>query len=110
MPRFVVLHHDWPTPHFDLMLEVGGVLKTWRLAVEPINDEPINAVLIADHRLDYLDYEGPVSGNRGNVKRWDGGELEWFEVFEDHVVVVVAGQRLKGAHLLYTDDGQWMFA
>ena len=29
---------------------------------------------LADHRLDYLEYEGPVSGDRGSVRRVDGGQ------------------------------------
>jgi hypothetical protein len=69
MPQFVLLAHDWPTPHLDLMLSAGGVLKTWRLAAWPGAAEPI-----ADHRLHYLDYEGPVSGGRGTVRRVLAGE------------------------------------
>ncbi len=87
MPRFVILAHDWPAPHFDLMLEAGGVLKSWRLLAVPVPGMAVPAEATDDHRLEYLDYEGPVSGGRGVVRRVDGGtfagavgetwELEW---------------------------------
>jgi len=72
MPRFAILEHDHPTLHWDLLLEAGDVLKAWRLAQAP-TASLIEAAEIADHRVMYLDYEGPVSGDRGFVKRWDAG-------------------------------------
>ncbi|MFO1094461.1 MAG: DNA polymerase ligase N-terminal domain-containing protein [Planctomycetaceae bacterium] len=73
MPRYVILTHDHPFPHWDLMLESGGVLRTWRLLNEPATGRRVPAERLADHRLKYLDYEGPVSGGRGIVARWDYG-------------------------------------
>src|SRR2546429_613448 len=35
MPRFVILEHDHPELHWDLMLEAGPVLRTWPLAAPP---------------------------------------------------------------------------
>ena len=64
MPRFVILEHDHPVLHWDLMLEAGDVLQTWRLANPPTPGCAIDATALPDHRLTYLDYEGPVSGNR----------------------------------------------
>ena len=72
MPRFVILTHDHPKLHWDLMVEWEGTLRTWRLLQEPcLGDIP--AEQLADHRLAYLDYEGPVSRNRGDVRRHDSG-------------------------------------
>jgi DNA polymerase ligase (LigD)-like protein len=79
MPRFVILEHDWPTRHWDFMLEVGDVLQTWRLATAPAENSEIRAEHIFDHRLMYLDYEGPISGDRGSVTRWDAGSYEMIE-------------------------------
>ena len=67
MPRFVILRHELPDPrrrgvHWDFMLEHAGVLRTWALAEEPAPNKPISAEALADHRLAYLNYEGPVSG------------------------------------------------
>jgi hypothetical protein len=78
MPRFVVLHHLTPPagsrePHWDLMLERDGALETWALPMPPTLDSTQTGQRLADHRIHYLDYEGPVSGNRGTVKRWDWG-------------------------------------
>src|SRR5690349_3360883 len=81
MPRFVILRHEMPTiaragVHWDLMLEQGGVLRTWALADEPVPHVAIAADELSDHRLDYLTYEGPISGGRGEVRRWDEGTYE----------------------------------
>lgn len=74
MSRYAILEHNHPTLHWDLLLEAGDVLKAWRLERPPDgNESTIGATEIADHRVGYLDYEGPVSGERGFVKRWDRG-------------------------------------
>ena len=67
--RFVILEHDHPFLHWDLLLEDGATLKSWRL-LQPITPGVwIDAEPLPDHRAHYLDYEGPVSGGRGSVKR-----------------------------------------
>ncbi len=76
MPRYAILAHDWPTPHFDLLLEADGVLKSWRLLAEPTPGVTVPATPNADHRVVYLDYEGPVSGGRGTVARYASGEYD----------------------------------
>lgn len=70
MLRYVVLRHEGiADPHFDLMFETapGSALKTWRSPAWPIT-EPTPLVERGDHRREYLEYEGPVSSNRGNVR------------------------------------------
>lgn len=81
MPRFVILEHDHPYLHYDLMLEDGQRLLTWRLAVEPnlSQSADVQAEQLPDHRHAYLDYEGPVSRQRGYVRRKACGELEWLD-------------------------------
>ena len=67
--RYVVLHHTgYGEPHYDLMFETaaGSPLATWRSATWPTIS---NLTALADHRSAYLDYEGPVSNNRGQVRR-----------------------------------------
>lgn len=95
MPRFVILEHDWPTPHWDVLLEAGPVLRAWRLAAEPAPGRAVPAEPNADHRPFYLDYEGPVSGGRGTVRRWDAGAFEWIGDGPDGVEVELYG-RLTG--------------
>ncbi len=55
------------------MLEQGRALQTWALASAPKRGRRVNARSLPDHRLMYLDYEGPISGDRGYVTRWDCG-------------------------------------
>ncbi len=98
MPRFVVLSHDWPEPHFDLLLEAGPVLRAWRLRGEP-GETAVPAEPNADHRLLYLDYEGPVSGNRGTVMCWDAGTFDMI-VEGACAVLELRGTRLTGLFVL----------
>jgi hypothetical protein len=74
--RFVILEHDHPFLHWDLLLEDECSARTWRLLRRPCLGEPIAAEPLPDHRLMYLDYEGVVSGDRGSVKRIIVGTYE----------------------------------
>jgi predicted kinase len=100
MPRFVVLEHDWPTTHWDFLLEAGPALRAWRLLEEPASGKAIPAEPNIDHRSVYLDYEGPLSGDRGGVTRWDAGTFEWVKDEAGGVVVRLRGKRLKGRAVL----------
>jgi len=103
--RFAVLHHDWPVPHLDLLLERNGVLRAWRLPADWDGREPIDAVAIADHRLAYLTYEGPVTGDRGAVIARDRGMLEWIEENDGELAVRLAGNWLAGDYRLSPIEG-----
>ena len=111
MPRFVILEHDHPVLHWDLMLEAGDVLQTWRLAQAPAPGEAIEATALGDHRLAYLDYEGPVRGNRGSVKRWDGGEFgEETTSSPSTRRLCLRGVRVQGSIVLEQVDGaKWLW-
>ena len=106
MPRFVVLSHDWPAPHLDLLIERDGVLKAWRLPADCDGTPPCPAEVNADHRPHYLDFEGPVAGDRGTVTRWDTGLAEWEEVGPERIAVRFAGQRLNGRYEIVRRDGE----
>lgn len=111
MPRFAILDHDWPHPHRDLFLERDGVLKAWRLPAAFDPSSPIPATATADHRLAYLDSEGPVSGDRGSVSRWDGGGLEWELHSADEIVVRLGGIHLCGRFRLARVSGnEWVMS
>jgi hypothetical protein len=104
--RFVILEHDHPILHWDLMLEAGDALHTWRLAEEPVQERAIEATALADHRAMYLDYEGPVSGNRGTVRRWDAGEFaEDAESSPSKRVLFLQGVRVQGRVRIERMDG-----
>lgn len=100
MPRYVILRHELPeghglpehrATHWDLMLECDGTLRTWALAEAPSLEASGDAEPLADHRLAYLDYEGPVSGNRGSVTRHDSGQYELLNESAASLVLRIAG-------------------
>ena len=110
MPRFALLIHDGPRgPHYDFFLEAGEVLKTWALPrlAEPGLEIPCTA--LADHRPLYLDYEGPISGDRGMVTRWDQGTYSVELWTDDEIIVALAGNKLAGRVELRRQAGQWQF-
>jgi hypothetical protein len=107
--RYVILRHEGvPEPHFDLMIETisAGPLMTWRTLDWPITVET-DLTKLGEHRRDYLDYEGPVSNNRGTVKRIAAGacELEWASGHD--LLVKFPTQSL---HLVCLDDDHWTAA
>ena len=95
--HYVILRHEGVAePHFDLMFETapGSELATWRSPVWPIDIEtPLTR--LKDHRRDYLTYEGPVSSNRGHVRRIEAGAFQlkqrsegvWVLTFKDLVAL-----------------------
>lgn len=96
MPRFAILEHDWPATHWDFLLEAGPVLRAWRLLAEPAAGRVVPAEANADHRLLYLDYEGPVSGDRGTVRRWDAGTFDWLADTPERIEIVLRGTKITG--------------
>ncbi|MEQ9095059.1 MAG: hypothetical protein RIE32_02215 [Phycisphaerales bacterium] len=80
----VLLRHDLPdgTHHYDWMLatDEAGPLLTFRLDRDISQDnEPFEGLRLPHHRRHYLTYEGPISGNRGSVRRVHSG---WCRVLE----------------------------
>jgi hypothetical protein len=71
--RYVILKHDHPFLHWDLLIENQDSARAWRLFRYPCLNEPIRAETLPAHRKHYLSYEGPVSDNRGTVSRHDFG-------------------------------------
>jgi hypothetical protein len=109
MRRYVILTHDHPVLHWDLMLETPGGLRTWRLAAPPAAGATCHADALALHRIAYLDYEGPVSRGRGSVSRWDAGTFEWKGDREGEVVVELHGGKYRGRLVLArSNDGSWL--
>ena len=107
--RFVILTHDWPFPHWDFLAEADGVLRAWRLLAEPVADTDIPAERNFNHRLFYLGYEGPVSGGRGTVSRWDAGTCEWLADVPDRSEIELRGTKLVGRAVLRREGEAWVF-
>ena len=63
---------------------------------------------MADHRPLYLDYEGPVSNERGSVVNVDRGTFAWVQDDPHQVMVQLAGKRFAGSLLITVDpQGHW---
>jgi hypothetical protein len=112
--RFVILEHASPRGlHWDLMLQTGEVLATWALAEPPRTGATIAAEALPDHRPFYLDYEGPISGGRGAVARWDQGTYEFEAREPDRIVFQLRGEKLTGRATLVRSaesPAAWQFS
>lgn len=117
MPRYVILHHQQSSSqedltHWDLMLESAGILRTWKISHAPLPTQQFVATALADHRIDYLDYEGPVSKNRGHVRQWDHGTFEGsVPTDRSPFSVQLEGKTLQGTLSLQPQlehDKQWL--
>ena len=109
--RFMVQKHDATRLHWDLRLEVGGVMKSWAVTRGPsLNpDDKRLAVQTEDHPISYADFEGIIPAGEyggGTVMLWDDG---WWEPIpgksardldEGHLHFILHGERMKGEWLL----------
>lgn len=80
--------------HWDLMLESEGVLWTWALPELPRANISVHCERLADHRIAYLDYEGPISGDRGEVRRVMSGEFNFEDVSDGRIRLLATGGEL----------------
>ena len=98
--EFVILRHtETGGVHYDLMLREGDALATWRLDADPAEmavGEIAAATTLPDHRLAYLDYEGPISGDRGSVERVDRGTFEGRSGDGGGFAVTLIGEVIRG--------------
>lgn len=114
--RFLVREHAASTRHFDLRLEVGGVLRSWAVPKGPSMDPGARrlAVEVEDHDA------GPGAfAEAGAAIVWDtgryeqGGRVPWPEALDrGHAVFVLHGEKLRGGFALQrTREGerpQWL--
>jgi len=104
---FVVQEHAATAHHFDLRLEVGGVMRSWAIPKGPSLDPAVKrfAVEAGDHDMAHNAFEGTLGG--GRVIVWDqgtyeqGGRVPWPEaITRGHAVFVLHGEKLRGGFAL----------
>lgn len=116
---FVVQEHEATAHHFDLRLEVDGVMRSWAVPKGPSMDPAVKrlAIEVENHSLAYNDFEGEIDG--GRVIVWDrgsyeqGGRVPWPEALDrGHAVFFLHGEKLEGGFALQrTGSGakpQWL--
>jgi len=72
------------------------VLRSWRFPFSFVPGESFAIEPAPDHRLLYLDYEGPVSNDRGTVVKVDSGEFEWIRDDSQQLILVLRGAIYSG--------------
>jgi hypothetical protein len=105
---FVVQEHTTPEGvHWDLMIEQGQALTTFRLAESPENamDHAVEAERIFDHALRFLTYEGPVQKGTGRVRIVERGQYDLFDESDDALILGFHGTILKGRFTLARTEG-----
>ena len=107
-PVFVVQRHDASSLHFDLRLEIEGVLVSWAVPKGPSVDprEKRLATRTEDHPLDYGGFEGRIEEGygAGTVIIWDRGPLT-NATMEDGEAVPLRDALARG-HLRVTLHGE----
>ncbi|MDW8001690.1 MAG: DNA polymerase ligase N-terminal domain-containing protein [Deltaproteobacteria bacterium] len=119
MPIFVVHEHHARKLHYDLRLEMEGVLKSWAIPKGPTlspKDKRL-AVLVDDHPIEYADFEGVIpegSYGAGPVLIWDKGIYKLVKGSLDEGILEVSmeGRILKGLFVLTklkNKKNDWLF-
>lgn len=108
--RFVIHEHHATRLHFDLRLEMAGVLRSWAVPKGPSMNPADKrlAVLVPDHALSYGNFEGTLAEGTygaGEVRIWDSGKYETAsdpaeQFAEGKIVFTFIGKKLKGEFAL----------
>jgi DNA ligase D-like protein (predicted 3'-phosphoesterase) len=114
--RFVIHEHHATHLHWDLRLELDGVLKSWAIPKEPPAVAGIKrlAIAVEDHPLGYIDFEGIIEEGygKGAVKIWDEGTFTVDSRKQHKIVFFLYGKKLKGKFTLLrfakAGENQWL--
>ena len=115
--RFVIQKHQARRLHYDLRLEMEGVLRSWAVPKGPPTKlrEARLAMHVEDHPLEYGDFEGiipPGNYGAGTVMVWDAGEYEEETgnpvkaFYSGKLHLLVRGRKLKGEWILVKDKNE----
>jgi bifunctional non-homologous end joining protein LigD len=120
---YIIQKHAASHLHYDLRLELNGVLKSWAIPKGPSLDSSIKrlAVHVEDHPIEYAKFEGIIPKGEyggGTVMLWDVGT--WisenndanFSYKKGHLSFILKGKKLKGAWNLVqikNNPKNWLF-
>lgn len=117
---YVIQKHAASHLHYDLRLELEGVLKSWAVPKGPCLDPDVKrlAMHVEDHPIDYGTFEGIIPAGEyggGTVMLWDEGE--WESLDDDplkaynkgHLRFNLNGEKLQGRWDLirFKDEKHW---
>ena len=102
---FVVHEHHARNLHWDLRLQMRGVLKSWAIPKRPPISKNLKrlAIQVEDHPLGYAKFEGIIPKGHygaGKVEIWDKGTFEIESAKPDKIVFHLQGTRLIGKYVL----------
>jgi DNA ligase D-like protein (predicted 3'-phosphoesterase) len=112
--RFVVQLHDATALHFDLRIQVGGILRSWAVPKGPSLDPAVRrlAVPVEDHSLEAGEFEGVHEGQArgtGAVIIWDEGPADIVRDEPAHLAFDLHGSKLTGGFALTrTGERRWI--
>lgn len=117
---YVVQKHAATHLHYDLRLEMDGVLKSWAVPKAPPEEKGVKrlAVQVEDHPVEYANFEGTIPEGEygaGTVEIWDRGSYVIKEKDENKIIFEIRGNRLKGDYCLVRFKGKekeaknWLF-
>jgi len=113
---YVIQKHQARNLHYDLRLEMDGVLKSWAVPKRPPIEKGIRrlAVQVEDHPIDYANFEGTIPAGQygaGTVEIWDNGQHFLIERDEGKLVFEINGKKLRGEYCLVRFKGRknWLF-
>jgi len=108
--RFVIQKHSRKggDPHWDLMLETGDCLDTYRVDTPPQHwpQKPATATHIFDHPLKFLTYQGSVNNGEGLVEIADAGKYEVMNAVPDIKQIRFEGNIVRGQFVLVHIEGE----
>jgi DNA ligase D-like protein (predicted 3'-phosphoesterase) len=113
---YVIQKHAATHLHYDLRLEMDGVLKSWAIPKEPPTTPNVRrlAVQVEDHPIEYGNFEGTIPEGEygaGSVEIWDRGIYKLIDRKEDKLIIEINGKKLKGTYVLvrFKDRKNWLF-
>ncbi len=113
---YVIQKHQARNLHYDLRLEMDGVLRSWAVPKTPPSEHGTKrlAVQVEDHPIDYANFEGTIPEGQygaGTVEIWDKGQYILKERKEDKLIFEIKGNKLSGDYCLVRFKGRknWLF-